>query len=174
MPRKMNKRQKLAPGEEASVTVSLKSVRDPTFHVTLPLQPVSTSVLDLKQALAQKQGLPEDKLRLLYKKKPCSDMKMIKDLARTGEREVEFSVMVMGGSGAAAAAPKEAKEDTGPDANGDAQAADPAQGANTVVETEEFWQGLKVFLKERLQDDKEVDKVSRVFRQALEKQNTGQ
>lgn len=169
MPSKMSKRQKLAPGEESSVTVSLKFVRDPSFHVTLPLQPVSTSVHDLKREISQKVNLSEDKLRLLYKKKPCPDMKMIKDLAAAGEREVEFSVMVMGGGGGSAAESTEGVREEGPTETKDVTATGdvvPEPETKLVLDSNEFWQDLQGFLSERLKHKGEGEKVAGLFKRA--------
>ncbi len=170
MSHKMSKRQKLAPGEEPVVTVSFKSIRDPAFHVTLPSQPVSTSIVDLKHALAQKQNLPEEKLRLLYKKKPCPDTKMVKDLIQNGKREVELGVMVMGGATTAGSAPAASSAQGAKEGGG--QPAAEEQTTNGVLQSDDFWKDINEFLKGRLKDESEAEKVSAVFRRAWMEQNT--
>ncbi|KAF3350411.1 hypothetical protein VdG2_01410 [Verticillium dahliae VDG2] len=83
----------LAPGQERSVTVVLKSLRNPPIDVKLTSQPLNTSVLDLKARVAETARVPADKLRLLHRKKPVPDSKILKDLAGDDEATVEFAVM---------------------------------------------------------------------------------
>lgn len=165
----MSKRQILAPGQEPSVNIVLKSLRNPPLDITLPGQPVSTGLLNLKHAVAERANIPVDKLRLLYKKKPCSDAKTIKDLVPAGEKDVEFSVMVIGGVAAppapvpagstAAVSPEQVKDSANAPTNG-----------NEVLGTEAFWQDLNRFLEPRLTDQAQRENVARVFRDAWARQ----
>src|SRR5277367_815932 len=98
MPRPMAKRQKLAPGQERSLTISLKSLRNPPLDVVLTSQSPLTSILDLKIEVSSQSSIPVDKIRILHKKKPVGDAKVLKDLVGEEETSVEFSVMVMGGA----------------------------------------------------------------------------
>ncbi|KAI9835636.1 MAG: hypothetical protein M1837_003694 [Sclerophora amabilis] len=175
MPHPMKKRKTLAPGQEPAVNVTLKSLRNPPLDVTLPNQSVSTSILDLKQAVSDQSRIPTDKIRLLFKKKPCADSKVIKDLVAEGEGTAEFSVMVIGGAAAAdmastppAAPPGERRTSSKNDV------VDPpvAQGPSgvEVLETGEFWDDLRGFMMQRLKDEAEGDKVSRIFKEAWQKQ----
>ena len=173
MPHQMSKRQNLAPGEEPSVTISFKSVRDATFHAKLLPQPLSTGVFDVKHAFAGQQNLPEDKVRLLYKKRPCPETKTLKDLVSPGQAEVEFSFMVMGGAGhttsSTATTPdgrtKEGSSYLGrAGKDGQAPAATPTLAGH--LEKDEFWQDLKGFLRGRCDNDSEAEKISDVFRRA--------
>lgn len=164
MPRPMTKHQNLTPGEEASVTVKLKSLRNPPLDITLPIQPVSSTILELKQAASEKTSIPIDKIRLLYKKKPCSDQRSIKDLIAGNERHVEFSVMVMGGTSAAA-------QDTG-EKSGSAEGpqASPSEEARwrELVNTDGFWEDLNGFLLQRLNNEYGAGNVLNMFRKAWE------
>ena len=166
----MKKRQKLAPGQEAAVRVCLKSVRNPSFNVVLAQrQSMSTTVLELKRALLEHIDASEDQLRLLYKKKPCADLKTIKDLVPADERDVEFSVMVIGGAGAgagadgAAAVATTSSESTTPDGAGTKPITNDAQD---LLHADGFWQDLKSFLDDRLNDQRESDQVLQTFRSA--------
>ncbi len=103
----MSKRSKLAPGQERSVSVLVKSLRNPPLEVALSSQPLNTSVLDVKTAVAKQARIPADKIKMLHKKKPVADSKVLKDLVGGDETTVEFSVMIMGGAAAIKA------EDTG-------------------------------------------------------------
>ena len=159
----MTKRARTAaPGEERSVTVLLKSLRNPPLDVKLAAQPLTTSLLDVKAALAAETGLAADKLRLLHGKKPVADSKVLKDVVGDGDTTVEFSVMVMGG--AAAAAVK--SEPAGATAGGSRTAQGPS--GRDVVEGEAFWNDLRGFLLQRVRDEKQVDELFSMFLRAWE------
>src|SRR5277367_2719023 len=116
MPRPMAKRQKLAPGQERSLTISLKSLRNPPLDIVLKSQSPLTSVLDLKTEVSSQSSIPVDKIRILHKKKPVGDAKVLKDLVGDEETSMEFSVMVMGG--AASVKREENMQPTAPVAQG--------------------------------------------------------
>ena len=169
-----------APGSDPAVSVSLKSLRNPPLDVTLPAQPLTTSMLDLKQTVAEKIGAKNtDKIRLLYKKKPCTDSKTIKDVI--GEetlKEVEFAVMVLGGTGAVAEEEKtkdgEAQEDKEDVAMADAPIAPVAQGksgAEVLAETE-FWDDLRGFLMQRVRDQAVAESATKIFEDAWKEKGT--
>ncbi|KAK9781131.1 putative Cell-cycle control medial ring component-domain-containing protein [Seiridium cardinale] len=158
-PRQMSKpnssASQSAPGSERSLTVTLKSLRNPPLDIKLTSQPLNTSVLDLKQKVVEETSVPLDKIKLLYKKKPVVDSKVLKELV--GENDgtsVEFSVMVLGG--AAAAVKKEVP------------APDVAQGTsgNDTLQTSEFWDDLKGFLLQRIRDEKEAEDLFNTFQTA--------
>ncbi|KAH9883506.1 cell-cycle control medial ring component [Xylariomycetidae sp. FL2044] len=163
------------PGSERSYTVTIKSLRNPPLDVRLSSQTPNTSVLDLKAAVAERAGVPVDKMKLLYKKKPVLDSKVLKDLVGEGEEGngvVEFSVMVLGG---AAAVGKKADADTegagekksatDGTTKGAGSAAQGQSGAE-VLETKEFWQDLRGFLLQRIRDEKMAGELSETFQSA--------
>lgn len=159
MPKPMSKRVALAPGQERSVTVHVKSLRNPPLDIKLTSQPLSTtSVLDVKTAVAEQAGLLVDKIKVLHKKKPVADSKVLKDLIGDGESTVEFSVMVMGGAAAAAASPADSSSVATPKAAEEtsADAAPVAQGESgeAVLESDAFWTDLRGFLLQRIRDEK--------------------
>ncbi|KAI2620184.1 cell-cycle control medial ring component-domain-containing protein [Hypomontagnella submonticulosa] len=155
MPKTMSKRKasSLAPGQERSLTVAVKSLRNPPLDVKLTSQTPNTSVLDIKTAVSQETGIPVDKMKLLHKKKPIPDSKVLKDLAGEGETNVEFSVMVMGGAAAIKTTPAQA---------------DVAQGQSgaEVLDTKEFWDDLKGFLLQRIRDKKIAGELGDTFQAA--------
>ncbi len=157
MPKPMSKRAKLAPGQERSVSVVVKSLRNPPLDITLSSQSLNTSVLDVKTAVAQQSRIPVDKMKILHKKKPVADSKVLKDLAGEGEATVEFSVMVIGG--AAVIKPEE------PQVGGET-AQEPSGRA--AVETEAFWTDLRGFLLKRVRDEKQTDELFSMFLRAWE------
>ncbi|KAM0276714.1 hypothetical protein ACHAQH_006482 [Verticillium albo-atrum] len=141
----------LAPGQERSVTVVLKSLRNPPIDIKLTSQPLNTSVLDLKTSVAEKARIPVDKMRLLHRKKPIPDSKVLKDLAGDEETTVEFAIMVIGGAAAVQPAEGEA---------GGVGVAGEATGA-AALETEAFWADLKGFLMQRLKDETEAENLAK-------------
>lgn len=157
MPKPMSKRARTSnPGQERSVTVTLRSLRNPPLDIKLTSQPLGTSVLDVRTAAAAQAGLSPDKVKLLHKKKPVADSKVLRDLvAGDGETLVEFSVMVLGGGGAAAAAANQASSPSAPTAQG-------VSGAE-AVKSEEFWVDLKGFLLQRVRDEKYADELFNTF-----------
>ncbi|KAI9774796.1 MAG: hypothetical protein M1840_000012 [Geoglossum simile] len=168
MPRPMKKRKRVAPGQEASIDITMKSLRNPPLDIALPSQPRSTSILNLKTAISEKYGIPTEKIRLLLKKKPCPDLKLMKDLVPEGEGEVEFSIMVMGGVAAVAS-----EHGIGPIAK--PSEAPTAQGTyEEVLLKSEFWDELKGFLSQRLKDEAGAEKIYAVFRNAWDKRNAMQ
>jgi hypothetical protein len=72
--------------------------------VTIPNISLSSTIYEIKTAYAQKTGLQAEKVKLLLNKKPAADLKTLKDLGVTdAAKDVELSVMVMGGAGGASA-----------------------------------------------------------------------
>ncbi|KAL7624415.1 hypothetical protein AAE478_005979 [Parahypoxylon ruwenzoriense] len=153
MPNPLSKRKTLAPGQERSLSVVVKSLRNPPLDIRLSSQTPSTSVLDIKNAVSQESGVPVDKMKLLHKKKPVPDSKALKDLVGEGEASVEFSVMVMGG--AAAIRPATAQSDV-------------AQGPSggEILRTAEFWDDLRGFLQQRVRDEKIAGELTDTFQAA--------
>lgn len=160
MPKAMTKRVPLAPGQERSVTVHIKSLRNPPLDIKLTSQPLNTSILDLRNAVVARAGIPADKIKVLHKKKPVADSKVLKDLLGDEETSLDLSVMVIGGAasvGSASPASTPAAGATG-EAAADAAATvgSPAQGPSgeAVLQTDEFWTDLRGFLLQRLRDEK--------------------
>jgi hypothetical protein len=149
----MAKRQKLAPGQERSLKVSLKSLRNPPLDIVLKDRAPVTSVLDLKTEVSSQTSIPVDKIRLLYKKKPVGDAKVLKDLVEDEETSVEFTIMVMGGASAVKKEEEHAPVAVGP------------SGAD-VVDSPEFWNDLKGFLVQRLRSEEEGKIVYDTFKAA--------
>ena len=153
-----------APGSAPALIVSLKSLRNPPLDISLSNQPLTTSVLELKQAVAENIGVSgTDKIRLLYKKKPCADSKTLKDVIGDEMlKDVEFSVMVIGGVAAAGEAAPVIDKDLGSTADDrdtkmedvsitsgpSGVAVSDTQGSSgtSVLETQQFWQDLDAFL----------------------------
>ncbi|KAE8440850.1 hypothetical protein EG329_006393 [Mollisiaceae sp. DMI_Dod_QoI] len=164
LPRPMVKRQKTSslPGAEPSLTVVLKSARNPPLDISLSSQPLSTSILSLKESISSQTTIPISKIKLLYNKKPVADSKVLKDLVGEdeGKGKVEFGIMIIGG----AAALKRADEEVEPKVIGEGVIG----GGSEVLKTEEFWGDLKGFLVQRLKDEEVGERVYGVFRRALD------
>lgn len=91
-----------------------------------------------------------EKIRVLYKKKPCADSKTIGEvLGEDMKGDVEFAVMVIGWS-----AP-EGTEAAPVGADTVVNEAPVAQGMSgeAVVNTDEFWDDLKAWLLQRVRDE---------------------
>ncbi|KAH8677989.1 cell-cycle control medial ring component [Xylariales sp. PMI_506] len=159
-----------APGSERSLTVTIKSLRNPPLDVKLTSQPLSTSVLDLKTAVVEQTGIPADKIKLLFKKKPVLDSKVLKDLvADDSETSLEFSVMILGGAATLAAAAASASSTSSSLAAEKSSAqAEVAQGTSgkDVLATEEFWGDLKGFLLQRIRDEATAGELFDTFQSA--------
>lgn len=150
----MSKAVSLAPGQERSIAVHIKSLRNPPLDIRLSSQPLNTSILDVKTSVSSETNIAVDKIKVLHKKKPVADSKVLKDLLGEDETSVEFSVMVLGG--AAAAAPPASKPEDDPAAAPAADAASTAQGTSgeAVLQTDAFWTDLRGFLSQRIRDEK--------------------
>jgi len=162
MPKPMTKRQKLAPGQERSLTITLRSLRNPPIEIVLKSQSPLLSVLDLKSEVSSQASIPIEKLRILHKKKPVGDSKVVKDLVGEEDAEVEFSIMVMGG--AASVVKKDINMTDAPVAQG--------SSGKEALETEEFWDDLKGFLTQRLRDQKEGEALFATFRNAWQSKSS--
>ncbi|KAI9874951.1 MAG: hypothetical protein M1830_009093 [Pleopsidium flavum] len=171
MPQAMRKRQKLAPGQERSVTVRLRSLRNPPLDMISSAQPLSTSVHDLKQTVSEKAGIPSERIKLLYKKKPCTDSKTLKELLADGDTDTEFSVMIMGGSSSPSAT--EATETPAPAVEESEVPAAQGPSGEALLGTDEFWEDLKGFLTQRLKDEKKSEQVFGVFKGAWSSHTQG-
>ncbi|KAK8094367.1 hypothetical protein PG997_001052 [Apiospora hydei] len=100
-PRPQRRRRRRPPGSERSFAVVIKSLRNPPLDLKLTSQTPNTSVLDLKAAVAAELAgsVPLEKIKMLYKKKPVVDSKVLKELAEEGgPTTLEFSVMGTSGS----------------------------------------------------------------------------
>lgn len=166
MPNAMRKPAKpAAAGSAPTLTVALKSLRNPPLDIKLSSQVATTSVLDLKQKVADETGLPStEKIRLLFKKKPCSDSKTLKELLNDdGAGDIEFTVMIIGGVPAKeeTATPEVPMEDA-PVAQGE-------HGA-TTMEDSEFWKDLEGFLLQRVRDENIAQKAVKIFHEAWKSQ----
>ncbi|KAK0626147.1 cell-cycle control medial ring component-domain-containing protein [Immersiella caudata] len=156
------------PGSAPSITVHVRSLRNPPLDITLPAQTIgTTSTLDIKTSVSEQTGIPTDKLKLLYNKKPVGDSKTLKDvLGDGGEKKgsVEFSVMVIGGAATLAAA--EAARGGASQEGGE----NVAQGLSGegVLATEEFWSDLRGFLQQRVRDEKVAGEAAGLFKGAWE------
>ncbi|KAL6910407.1 cell-cycle control medial ring component domain-containing protein [Trichoderma evansii] len=160
MPTTMSKPfARAAPGQEPSISVSLKSLRNPPLDITLPALPLSTSVLDVKTAVREQTRIPIDKMKLLLNKRPVADSKVLKELrANESDRAIDFSVMVIGGAAAIPPA-----EETMEDVPVSTAQADEAT-VEAELESEAFWADLKGFLQQRLKAEGKGEELANLFK----------
>ena len=154
---------------------------------TVPLSDIDaskTSVFDLKQRYSTPSSVPVAKIKLLYKKKPVADSKIVAEVIGgdvTGE--AEFGVMVMGGAAAPApgstpaestpAAPAEVEKGLGSGSGsvGETTKTPPAAAGPSgkeLVAADEFWSDLKLFVLQRIKDETEAERLVGVFKTAWE------
>jgi hypothetical protein len=110
----------------------------------------------------------------LYNKKPTSDSKTLKDLlgdAADTTKDVEFSVMVMGGGAAGKATPSPAASPAIEIPQPDLPSAPVAQGPSgaELLKTAAFWDDLKGFLQQRLKDEGEAARLASLFQSSWQK-----
>lgn len=156
MPKAMSKSDSKSgplPGQERSITVTLKSLRNPPLDIKLTSQPLTTSLHDIKTVVSQRARIPSEKLKILHNKRPLQDSKVLKDIVGDEDKTVEFAVMVIGG--AAAVLPAEGAGSTTP-----------------AIETEAFWSDLNGFLMQRLKDEALGKELSALFRSSWESKNS--
>ncbi|KZZ98441.1 Ubiquitin supergroup [Moelleriella libera RCEF 2490] len=154
MPVSMSRPSTALPGQERSVTVLLKSLRNPPLDIKLAAQPLSTSILAIKTQVAEQTRIPVDKMKLLHNKRPLVDSKILKDLLEgnaASATKIEFSVMVLGG--AAAVMPAE-----------NAALAPAVASGKDALTTEAFWSDLDGFLLQRLKDEETARELGMLFK----------
>ncbi|SLM39649.1 Ubiquitin-related domain [Lasallia pustulata] len=142
------------PGAAPALSISLKSLRNPPIDLRLSEQSPGTSIHDVKVAVAETLGEKgTEKIRILYKKKPCADSKTIGEVV--GEEatgEVELAVMVIGWTAPQAPDLTEAAAIGADTVMSEAPVAHGRSG-EAVVETEEFWGDLQGWLLQRVRDE---------------------
>lgn len=148
------------PGSSPTITILLKSLRNPPISLSLSSQSLSTSIHELKSAVVKEigtEGSGTENIRVLYKKKPCPDSKTVKEVLGDEDvgKEMEFSIMVIGGATASQSGltRDEAKGPVAQGASGD-----------EVLGSEEFWDDLKGFLVQRVRDEGKAAEVWETFR----------
>lgn len=162
--------------------------------VTLSNIALDSTIFEIKSQYASKTGLQQDKIKVLLNKKPTQDLKTLKDLGI--EKDVEFSIMIMGGAGGTpraqspavvektpAPAPAQPAPDTGDKMDIDEKTPAPesekaaaeaekmdtsADSAEAMLKTDGFWSDLQAFLTTRLKDEAQGEKLSKLFRQACD------
>ncbi|KXG51486.1 Cell-cycle control medial ring component [Penicillium griseofulvum] len=176
MPKKVRSAQ--APGSSKSITVRVKSARNPTLEFLISNAALSTtSVQDIRDAVRMRvtdsQGgqVPLDKIKILYKRKPVTGtMKTLAEVLAdepailAGGKEVEVGVMIIGGAQvveSAVAQPEitEKRDESPPKA-----AIGPS--GEEVLHTDAFWDDLQGYLEQRLKDEEEAKRLRLVFKEA--------
>ncbi|PLN85510.1 cell-cycle control medial ring component [Aspergillus taichungensis] len=169
--------QRAAPGSSKSITVHVKSARNPVLEFSVPNAPLSTtSVEDLKDAVqariaadAAGSKVPLEKIKILYKRKPVSGKTIAEVVADepgmlAGGKAVEFGVMVMGG---ALVVEKQQQENQEQEQQQPTPAAtEAAASGDGVLGTEAFWDDLQGFLEQKVGDKGEAERLRGLFRGA--------
>lgn len=172
MPKKVKQAQ--APGSSKSITVNIKSARNPALEFAIANAPLSTTtVQDLRDAVSERvtdaQGNPVnlDKIKILYHRKPVSGTG--KTLAEVladepemlaGGKQAEFGVMIMGG-----AKTVDAQQEAAETQNVSPSKAAGSSGVD-ALQTEAFWDDLQGYLEQRLKDESEAKRLRALFKEA--------
>ncbi|KAK4228430.1 cell-cycle control medial ring component [Podospora fimiseda] len=151
--------------DDNKVSVKAISARNPPLTLRFEgLDGSTTSMLDVKQLIHEEIGVPVEKVKILFNKKPVGDTKVLKELGLTaeGKGEVELGVMVLGGVGSVPEGWKKKsvsgegnkgveEEKVEEKASGSVVAPGQISGVE-VVKTQEFWGDLQGFLEQRVKD----------------------
>ncbi|KAK2763252.1 hypothetical protein FQN54_009888 [Arachnomyces sp. PD_36] len=180
MPKKQ--RTSAAPGSSKSITISLKSTRNPALQFKVENLPLSSAtILELKEAVQDRihndgAQVPLDKIKILWKRKPVqgkvADALTDEAGALGGGKEVEFGVMIMGGAQEVVRAPKD--EEMVATEAGHGHAMEEGAGASEqkwkngreVLQGDAFWRDLEGFLAEQVKDEGEAGKLKDLFKSA--------
>lgn len=102
------KKRKTKSVTTSTITVHLKSQRNPPMDVELSSQPLNMTILEIKNAISKMTQAPSEKIKLLYNKKPVTDSKQLKDLLTADienndndsglEKSLDLGVMILGGT----------------------------------------------------------------------------
>ncbi|KAK2749144.1 hypothetical protein FQN57_006759 [Myotisia sp. PD_48] len=183
-----------APGSSKSITVHLKSARNPVLDIKLDKIALNTATTqELKETIQQRirptnttdpdAKVPLDKIKLLWKRKPVQTS-LIGDivanepdiLSKGGN--VEFSVMVLGGASVIPddELPKrttksvpstEQNENMAPEPSGDEKASTSLSAAD-IPKSPAFWADLEVYLRGKVKDESEAARLGALFKSAWE------
>jgi hypothetical protein len=174
----------VAPGSSKSISVQLKSSRNPVLEFSVDNVPLTTTTVhDLREAVRDRvvasDGNPPagEKIKILYKKKPIggSAEKTLAEILSDSEpdvlaggKTVEFGVMIMGG---ASIKPEVTESPAGSAAKvteTEPLPSNPAQGpsGSQVLQTEEFWKDLEGYLELRTKDTVEALRLAGIFKRA--------
>ncbi|KAL4978958.1 cell-cycle control medial ring component [Aspergillus desertorum] len=191
MPKKTTASKTTNPGSSKSISVTLKSTRNPMLEITLFNVPLTTTtVSDLKDAVRERifestteadNKVPLEKIKILFKKKPVTGTgktvaEVVSDAGEeellAGGKGVEFGVMVMGGArvveGQGHAQGSETEKIPEKFSGGGETTAKAAVGPSgeTLLETGAFWDDLQGYLAQRLKDEDVARKLRGVFNDA--------
>lgn len=181
MPKKVKSAH--APGSSKSITVRVKSARNPALDFPITNAPLSTtSVQDIRDAVRGRvtdpQGgqVPLEKIKILYKRKPVTgtgktlaEMLVDEPTILAGGKEVEIGIMIIGG---AQAVESSATQPEAPEKR-DESPPKPAVGPSgeEVLRTEAFWDDLQGYLEQRLKDEAEAKHLRSLFKDAWKSSN---
>ncbi|WEW56274.1 hypothetical protein PRK78_001717 [Emydomyces testavorans] len=180
------------PGSSKSITIYLKSARNPILDITLDNIDLSTATIqDLKEAVqarikpasaeSDSEQVPLDKIKILWKRKPVHGRLVTDALANepgalAGGKEVDFGVMILGG--ATVVHPREPPATTGGIEESTIQEVanepesslpEPAHAESpNGLQSSSFWDDLEGFLKMRLKSESEAVRLRSLFKNAWE------
>ncbi|PGG98909.1 hypothetical protein GX51_06556 [Blastomyces parvus] len=184
MPKKV--KRTAIPGSSKSITIHLKSARNPTLHVTLDNCAISsTTIKELREAVQERVQtaghehnpgrVPLDKIKILWKKKPVqgqtvADILGSDSTALSGGKEIELGVMILGGATLAPVTPKAEEKPLSKESSETFPAQHLAENhpstAQDVLSTDEFWDDLESFVMSKVKDAAQASQIKSTFRGA--------
>ncbi|KAJ5957979.1 uncharacterized protein N7479_005129 [Penicillium vulpinum] len=176
MPKKVRSTQ--APGSSKSITVRVKSARNPALEFLISNTPLSTtSVQDIRDAVrlrvtdAHGGQVPLDKIKILYKRKPVTgtgktlaEVLADEPVIMAGGKEVEIGVMIIGGAQVVESAVTQPEITEKRDESPPKVAIGPS--GEEILHTEAFWHDLQGYLEQRLKDEGEAKRLKLMFKEA--------
>ncbi|RKF78109.1 hypothetical protein GcM3_067011 [Golovinomyces cichoracearum] len=171
------KKRRLNPDNTEGITVHLSSQRYPDLSQTISSQLPNVSILELKNALSKESGIPAGNIKLLHKKKPVPDSKVLKDLVilerndnekcdKTGG-SLELGLMILGGMPITGIGTSFTDQKNINLQMGNLTMSAASVAAKDVLNTEEFWSDLTNYLTQRLSDKTEGERLCQIFRKAI-------
>jgi len=164
----------MVPGSSKSVTIHLKSPRNPIFEFSIDNAPLSTTTIqDLKDTVQERildasgNVVALDKIKILYKKKPVAgktvaDVLVDEPEVLNGGKEIEFGVMIFGGANIME--PRVSGSTAIAGALASASNSVPETSVPGILQTDAFWRDLETFLGERINDRFEAVRLAGLFR----------
>lgn len=172
-----------APGSSKSITVRVKSARNPVLDFSIPNAPLSTtSVQDLRDAVQGRVTNPQggqvslEKIKILYKRKPVTgtgktlaELLVDEPAVLAGGKEVEIGIMIIGGAQAVESSPAQPEAPEKQDEVLPKPVVGPS--GEEVLRTEAFWDDLQGYLEQRLKDEGEAKHLRSLFKDAWKSTN---
>jgi len=166
------------PGSSKSITLHLRSARNPVFQFTLDNVSLETvTIQELKEAVQEKVrttnaenqtvNIPLDKIKILWNRKPVQKKTVVEILGNEPVGgEAEFGVIILGGAVVdVAPVEDETMRDAGVALDNESEPR--STGSDMVLQTAAFWNELQDFLEVRIKNKSEAVRLKDLFKKAV-------